>query len=263
MTKFETLVVSVDDDGIAHVALSRPEKRNALSDRMIAELTDVAGTIGKSRETRAMVLSGRGEVFCAGADLELMRKQIGTDRAGRMSEARKLAEMLRALNEMPTPLIGRLHGGAFGGGAGLACVCDVAIAEQGCRFGFTETRLGLIPATIGPYVLARLGEGPARRVFMSSRIFEAKEAADLGLVSRVVAADELDRCVLAEVKPYLRTAPDAVGRAKALARSLGPRIDDAVIDQTIERLADSWETDEAREGIVAFLEKRAASWHRR
>jgi len=260
MTGYKTLRVETDDRGIARVTLDRPDKRNALSAAMIAELTDVARAVGI--ETRAMVLSGAGPVFCAGGDLDWMTAQIGADRAGRMAEARKLAEMLQALNAMPVPLIGRLHGGAFGGGVGLACVCDVAVAAEETKFGLTETRLGIIPATIGPYVLARLGEGMARRVFMSSRIFGAEEARTLGLVARVVPAGELDAAVEAEVAPYLSAAPGAVAAAKALARRLGPVIDDYVIDETIRRLADAWETEEAAHGIEAFLSKTKPRWAR-
>jgi methylglutaconyl-CoA hydratase len=177
-----------------------------------------------------------------------------------MAEARRLAEMLRALNEMPAPLIARIHGDAFGGGVGLICVCDVAVAATTVHFALTETRLGLIPATIAPYVLARLGEGMARRVFMSARAFDAAEARRLGLVAGTCAPDELDAAVEAEVAPYLRVAPRAVGRAKALARALGPRIDDAVIDASIRALADTWEGEEAAHGIACFLEKRPPRW---
>lgn len=257
---YTTLEVSADDRGVAHVALNLPETRNAMSAAMIAELTEVAGTLGASDEVRAIVLSGNGKVFCAGGDLGWMKAQIEADRATRMAEARKLAMMLKALNEMPVPLIGRIHGGAFGGGVGLACVCDVAIAEAGTKFGLTETRLGLIPATIGPYVLARMGEGRARRVFMSARLFDAAEAETLGIVARAVPAADLDAAVEAEVAPYLSVAPRAVGAAKALARALGPRIDDAVIDDTIRRLADTWEGEEARHGIEAFLGKTPPRW---
>ena len=260
MTSYETLDVRTDDRGVAYVALNMPEKRNALSARMIAELTDMARTLGAAEETRAIVLSGTGKTFCAGGDLNWMKAQIEADREGRMTEARKLAAMLQALNTMPTPLIGRLHGGAFGGGVGMACICDVTIAETGTRFGLTETKLGLIPATIGPYVLARMGEGRARRVFMSARLFSATEARDLGIVARVVDEAELDAAVEAEVLPYLSVAPIAVGAAKALARALGPTIDDIVIDETIARLADTWEGEEASHGIDAFLSKQSARW---
>lgn len=260
MTKFETLSVRLDPRGVAFVALNLPDRRNAMSSQMIAELTEMAQTLGAAPATRAIVLSGTGKVFCAGGDLDWMQAQIRADRAGRMAEARKLAMMFDALNEMPTPLIGRIHGGAYGGGIGLACVCDVAIAEPSARFGLTETRLGLIPATIGPYVLARIGEGNARRIFMSARLFGASEAMALGIVADVAAQDALDARIEAEIAPYLSVSPEAVGAAKALARSLGRRIDAAVIDETIARLADVWESDDAAHGIDCFLKKQPPRW---
>ncbi len=256
MSDYTTLSVATDGRNVSTLTINRPDKKNAMSGEMIAELADFAATT----KARVVVLQGAGNIFCAGGDLNWMKAQINADRATRMAEARTLAEMLRALNELPCPLIARIHGGAFGGGVGLACVADVAIATEDAKFGLTETRLGLIPATIGPYVLARMGEGRARRVYMSSRIFGADEARDLGIVAKVVAVDDLGAAVEAEVVPYLATAPGAVGRAKALARSLGPRIDDSVIDDTIARLADAWETDEARAGIDAFLSKSPAPW---
>ncbi|MEL7253227.1 MAG: crotonase/enoyl-CoA hydratase family protein [Pseudomonadota bacterium] len=252
---YDTLDVHTDDRGVAYVALNRPDKRNALSAQLIADLTHMAQTLGAAHTTRAIVLSGHGKVFCAGGDLDWMKAQIAADRPTRMAEARKLAHMLRALNDMPTPLIARIHGGAFGGGIGMACVCDVAIADETTQFGLTETRLGLIPATIGPYVVARMGEGNARQVFMSSRVFTAHDAARLGIIARAVPADALDDTIDAEVTPYLSTAPGAVAASKALARALGPRIDDAVIEDTITRLADTWEGEEAIHGIDAFLSK--------
>lgn len=249
---FETLAVREARDGVVTLTLNRPEKRNALSAAMIGELTAFAARIAAA-PPRAVVLEGAGPVFCAGGDLAWMRAQIGADRTTRMSEARKLAAMLRALNEMPAPLIGRMHGGAFGGGVGLACICDVALAEAGTKFGLTETRLGLIPATIAPYVIARMGEGMARRVFMSARVFGAREAAELGIIARAVSAGHMDAAIATELAPYHDTYPGAVGRAKALARALGPRIDDAVIDESVARLADAWESAEAAEGIAAFF----------
>ena len=257
---YSTLLVETDPRGIVHVMLNRPEKRNAMSATMIEELTDVGRTLGADTASRAMVLSGTGDLFCAGGDLNWMMAQIEADRAQRMAEARKLADMLRTLNEMPTPLIGRIHGGAYGGGVGLACICDVVIAAEGTRFAFTETRLGITPATIGPYAIARLGEAMARRVFMSSRVFDAREAVTLGLAAKAVSKNALDAAIDAETVPYLKVAPGAVGRAKALARKLGPPITDAVIDDTIVQLADAWETEEARLGIAAFLGKHTPPW---
>ena len=257
---WQSLDLRTDPRRVAWLTLNTPARRNVLSPQMIADLTEAAHSLGNDPAVRVVVLSGAGPVFCAGADLDWMAAQIDADRPRRLAEARKLAVMLRALNELPKPLVGRLHGGAFGGGVGMASVCDVAVAAQGTRFCFSETRLGIIPATIGPYVLARMGEGRARRVFMSARLFDAAEAEALGLIARAVDGTALDAAVEAEVAPYLSCAPLAVGQAKALARALGPRIDDAVIEDSIRRLADAWEGPEAGPGIRAFLEKRPAPW---
>ena len=260
MVEYRTLSITTDPRGVAHLMLNRPEKRNALTGQMIADLTAAALSLGGQDAVRAVVLSGAGSHFCAGGDLDWMKAQIDADRSSRMTEARKLAIMLKTLNELPKPLIGRIHGGAFGGGVGLACVCDVAIASDSARFGLTETRLGLIPATIGPYVLARVGEGMARRICMSSRIFDAHEACDLGLMAKAVAEAELDAAVMAEVAPYLSVAPGAVAATKAMLRALGPKIDDAVIDDSIRRLSDIWEGQEAAHGVAAFLSKQPPRW---
>lgn len=257
---YETLQIQNTPIGITTLTLNRPDKRNALSAQMITELTDFAIEMTRSRSARAIILRGAGTIFCAGGDLSWMQAQIEADRATRITEARRLAMMLKALNEMPVPLIGQVHGAALGGGVGLLCICDVVIAEETATFGLTETRLGLIPATIGPYVVARMGEGATRRVFMSSRRFDAEEARALGLVADVVPQDALEARVAQETAPYLRVAPGAAGAAKRMARQLGPKITDAMIDSSIEALADIWEGDEAAEGIAAFLEKRPPVW---
>jgi methylglutaconyl-CoA hydratase len=260
MSKYETLTLTIDDRGVATLSLNVPEKRNALTPTMISELTEFANVEAHSGQLRATILSGKGDFFCAGGDLEWMKTQIDADRETRVREARKLAYMLKALNEMPIPLIGKVHGGAFGGGIGMISVCDVAIAETKTKFGLTETRLGLIPATIGPYVLARIGEGMARRVFMSARIFDADEAVRLGLIADSCASNTLDERVEREVKPYLSTAPGAVGAAKMLARDLGSGMTDDVIENSVQRLADIWETPEAAQGINAFFAKTKPDW---
>ncbi|MEM6324054.1 MAG: crotonase/enoyl-CoA hydratase family protein [Pseudomonadota bacterium] len=257
---YASVKVSVDEAGVATLVLDRPAQRNALSAVMIAELTEIAERLGQDDAVRAIVLSGAGKVFCAGGDLTWMKAQIEADRATRIREGTKLARMLYALNTVPKPLIGKIHGGAFGGGVGLACICDVAIAARDARFGLTETRLGLIPATIAPYVIARLGEGVARRVIMASRVFDATEAMALGVIADAVDAASLDARIEQEVAPYLATAPGAVARTKALARALGPTIDDSVIAATIERLADAWDDPEALQGIEAFLGKTSPPW---
>lgn len=257
---YETITLTTDAQGVAMLTLNRPDKHNVMNAAMIAELSHAIAALGQDSAVRAVVLTGAGGSFCAGGDLNWMRAQFDADRATRIAEARKLADMLRALNEMPKPLIGRIQGNAFGGGVGLACCCDIAISTEGVKLGLTETRLGLIPATISPYVIARMGEGRARRVFMSSRIFEAAEARELGLLARVVMPEALDTVVAREVAPYLTASPQAVTASKALARALGPRIDEAVVEDTITRLADTWETEDAHEGLAAFFEKRKPRW---
>ncbi|MEO1107730.1 MAG: crotonase/enoyl-CoA hydratase family protein [Pseudomonadota bacterium] len=257
---YETISDVTDARGVATLCLNRPEKHNAMSATMIAELTRAAQDLGQDSAVRVVVLTGSGKSFCAGGDLGWMQDQMAADPATRFIEARKLAEMLQALNTMPKPLIGALQGNAFGGGVGLAAVCDVAIGVETLKMGLTETKLGLIPATIGPYVIARMGAAKARRVFMSARLFDAAEAVRLGLLAKTVAADGLDQAIEDEVHPYLNCAPGAVASAKALVQDLGPKIDDQVIDHTINALVSRWETEEAHEGINAFFEKRKPNW---
>ncbi|MEP6064575.1 MAG: crotonase/enoyl-CoA hydratase family protein [Paracoccaceae bacterium] len=260
MTNFETINVDMDDRGVATLTLNRPDKHNAMSRLMLTELTDAARQLGQNPSVRVVVLTGAGSSFCAGGDLGWMQDQMRADAKTRAQEAGKLAFMLQALNTMPKPLIGRLQGNAFGGGVGLASVCDVAIGVTGLKMGLTEVRLGLIPATIGPYVIARMGEARARRVFFSGRLFCAQEAVELGVLSRIVQPDQLDDAIEQEISPYLSAAPGAVAEAKALARSLGPVIDNATINMTIDALRARWETEEAQDGIAAFFAKEAAPW---
>jgi methylglutaconyl-CoA hydratase len=256
----ETIDISVDARGVAMLTLNMAERHNALAPQMIADLTEAAARLGTDPAVRVVVLTGAGRSFCAGGDLAWMKEQMAADGATRAREARKLAEMLGALDRMPKPLIGRVQGQAFGGGIGMMSVCDVAVGVEGAKFGLTETRLGLIPATIGPYVVARMGASRARRVFMSARIFEADEAVSLGLLAKAVPPEELDAAVEAEVAPYLACAPGAVARAKALVAALEPRVDDAVVAMTIDALVAAWESDEGPEGVSAFFEKRKPRW---
>ncbi|MFK7743451.1 MAG: crotonase/enoyl-CoA hydratase family protein [Roseobacter sp.] len=259
---FETITLDTDARGVARLVLNRPDKHNAMSALMLEELTTAAATLGADDAVRVVVLAAAGKSFCAGGDLAWMRAQMEMDGPTRDKEARKLATMLGALNTLPKPLIGAIHGNAFGGGIGLACVCDMVIGVDTAKLGLTETRLGLIPATIGPYVIARMGEARARRVFMSARLFSAAEAVDLGIVSRVVAANDLEQAIEDEVTPYLSCAPGAVAAAKKLARDLGGNISDADIELSIRALATRWDSEEAAEGIAAFFDKRKASWMR-
>ncbi|QAX30166.1 crotonase/enoyl-CoA hydratase family protein [Leisingera sp. NJS204] len=257
---FETITLDTDARGVCTLTLNRPDKHNAMSGQMLQELILAARRLNEDETVRVVVLTGAGKSFCAGGDLGWMRDQMDADAETRGREARVLAEMLMALNTLAKPVIGAVQGNAFGGGVGMASVCDVAIGADHLKMGLTETRLGLIPATIGPYVIARMGEAKARRVFMSARLFGAAEAVELGLLAKTVPADQLAEAVEAEVAPYLNCAPGAVAAAKKLARDLGPQLDDAVIDHTIKALVARWEGDEAQEGISAFFEKRKPAW---
>ena len=256
----DTIQIKIDPRGVATLSLMRAHKHNALSAQMIAELHAAATDLGNDATVRVVVLAAEGPSFCAGADLGWMQAQINADAKIRATQARALAHMLGALNTLAKPLIGRVQGNAYGGGVGLACVCDVAIAADSVRFGLTETRLGLIPATIAPYVIARLGEGRARRVFMSGGLFGAGEAVSLGLIARAVPIDALNDAIEEAVAPYLGCAPGAVAEAKALARAFGPVIDDAVINKSIDALLARWQSDEAHQGISAFLAKKPPPW---
>ncbi|WP_028747281.1 crotonase/enoyl-CoA hydratase family protein [Rhizobium mesoamericanum] len=255
----KTLMISVDERGAARLTLTREDKHNAMSAEMIDELTEAASVLASDRNVRVIVLAGAGKSFCAGGDLEWMRAQFKASRAERIAEARRLAMMFKALNEVPKPLIGCVHGSAFGGGIGLISVCDTVIASEAARFGLTEVRLGLIPATISPYVVARIGSSAARSLFVSGRTFDAAHAKSIGLIASVVASADVDRAVDKEIDEFIAASPQAAASAKALARSLASPITDEIIDNVITRLADSWETEEAQAGIAAFFEKRRSN----
>lgn len=251
--------IETDARGVATLWLDRPEAHNAMNAQMIAELHAAAETLGQDSAVRVVLLRGAGRSFCAGGDLNWMRAQMTADRATRMTEAGALAAMLGALNRMPKPLIAVVEGNAFGGGIGLMSVCDHAIAVERATFALTETRLGLIPATIGPYVISRLGP-KARSVFWSGRVFDGAEAVRLGLLDRVVGPEAMAEAIEAELAPYLATAPGAVAAAKGLALELGLGVADEQVARSITALADQWETDEARQGVAAFFAKKAPPW---
>lgn len=257
---YHYITLKTDERGIATLTLDRADKHNALNADMCDEVKSATQAINDDKSIRAVVLAANGKSFCAGGDLAWMREQFDATREVRIAEAKRLASMLFALNMLEKPLIGKVQGNAFGGGIGMMAVCDVVVAVMGAKFGLTETKLGLIPATISPYVLARMGEDKARRVFMSARLFDVQEAMALNLVAKIVEQSVLDAAVETEILPYLQTAPVAVARAKRLARSLGPVIDEATIDFTVNQLADCWEDPEAHEGIAAFFDKRKSDW---
>ena len=255
-------LIRVDKDarGVATLTLAREDKHNALSAQMMTELEEAARDLARDRSVRVVVLAAEGRTFCAGGDLAWMRAQFDMDADTRRVESRRIATVLGALYDLPQPLIGRVQGNALGGGVGLVSVCDVAIGVAGAKLGFTETRLGLIPANIGPYVLVRMGATRAAEVFMSARVFDADEAVRLNLLSRTVDPEGLDAAIEAEVLPYLSCAPGAVAEAKALMRDLSGRVVPEQVDMAIDALARRWQSDEAREGVGAFFDKRAPSW---
>ncbi|MEM6275787.1 MAG: enoyl-CoA hydratase-related protein [Pseudomonadota bacterium] len=255
------MVIEVETDarGVMTLWLSRSDVHNAMNAEMMDAISDTVSVLKPGGDVRVLVLAGRGKSFCAGGDLGWMRAQFRAPPNARRLEARRLSDMLGILNSAEVPVIGRIHGNAFGGGVGLACVCDTAFAIEDALMGLTETKLGLIPATIGPYVAARLGPR-TRSVFMSSRIFTAAEAAKMGLVSTVATEADLDARVEREVAAYLAAAPGAVADAKRLARALGPDLSQPVIEAALDALVARWESVEASEGVGAFFEKRAPEW---
>ena len=249
-----------DNRGVAILRLERAEKHNALSAAMMQALEAAARGLAADDTVRVVVLAAAGKSFCAGGDLARMQEQLRMDGATRRSESARIATALGALYDLPQPLIGRVQGNAFGGGVGLASVCDVTIGADHIKMGLTETRLGLIPANIGPYVLARMGATRAREVFMNARLFDAREAVRLNLLTRAVPENELDAAVEAEVAPYLNCAPGAVAEAKALLRALTGSVTPEQVDFAIDALARRWDSAEAQEGIAAFFDKRPAPW---
>nr|WP_319483445.1 enoyl-CoA hydratase-related protein [uncultured Cohaesibacter sp.] len=254
---YQTIRYEKDDRGVVHVTLCRPEKHNAMNAEMIAELTDAASTIAADEACRVAVLAGEGRSFCAGGDLGWMKAQAARDRAGKIAEASALATMLARWNALPRPVVGRVHGAAYGGGIGLVAICDVVVAARNCRFALTETRLGLIPATIGPFVVGRMGEAFARQVFFNARPFDADFLMRAGLVAGICDVEVLDEAVAVEVSHFLDCAPGAVVAAKRLCRQLAGGQPDDMATMTANALADRWETAEAQQRIDAFFAGRS------
>ena len=256
---YQTITLEEDERGIATLSLARGEKHNAINSEMMAELTAAAHAIAESDTIRVVILAAEGRSFCAGADLNWMREQADKSEAERVNEGIKLATMFQALDDLPKPLIGKIHANAFGGGIGMMCVCDIVLAADHAQFCVTETKLGLIPATIGPFVSRRLGEGAMRRLFMNAKIFNCDVGLQFGLVSEVFEAETLNAGVMREAEAFLKCAPTAVSDAKAFAKYLARTAGDHT-DYTAARLADRWANDESAEGISAFFDKRKARW---
>jgi methylglutaconyl-CoA hydratase len=260
MSHFETLTLSREERGVARLTLNRPEKHNALDSRMIRELTEASRLLAADQAMRIVVLAAAGKSFCAGADLAWMQKQFQSTREERMGEAKALASMLQALDELPQFLVGLVHGPTYGGGVGLAAVCDMVIAGPAARFALSETRLGLIPATIVPYLIRRIGTAALRRYGLTGEAFGGTEAKVIGLVSELVGEGLLDGAAERQIGQGLASAPGAVAAAKRLFKQAA--MGEIHAGDTIKALADRWETAEAQEGIAAFFNKEKPPWHR-
>ena len=246
---------------VAEVWLNRPDVRNAFNDGVIAALTEAFADLNQDADLRVVLLGGHGKAFCAGADLNWMRAMAGYSWEQNRADARSLADMLWTLYSCPLPIVGRVHGDCYAGGLGLAAVCDVLVAAEGVNFCLSEAKLGLLPATIGPYVVKAMGEQAARRWFLTAERFSAVQAHAMGFVHECVAPEALDAKVDEIVAALVANGPMAVRACKKLVQDVAGRAIDAELRaDTARRIADIRASDEGREGIQSFLAKRAPNW---
>lgn len=253
--------IEVSQQGpVVTVTLNRPEVRNAFNETLIDELTAWAEAARPDADVRVAVLRGAGKVFCAGADLGWMSKMVAYSADENIRDARAAARMFAALDRLPLPLVGRIHGAALGGGAGLAAVCDIVVAADDAVFGFTEAKLGIVPAVISPFTVAKIGQSAARELFLTAARFSAARAKEIGLVHSVVPAANLDAAVDALVTELLTSAPGAIAGAKALIAAVAGRAPATVSDLTADTIARHRVSAEGQDGMRAFLEKRPAPW---
>ena len=245
---------------VEYLTLNRPDVRNAFNEQMIADLTAWAASINADDDVRVAVIAGTGKVFSAGADITWMANALNYTHDENVQDANAAARMFAALDTLPIALIGRIHGAALGGGAGLAAVCDVVVTDENAVFGFTEVKLGILPAVISPYALAKIGRSAARELFLTGMRFNAVRAREIGLVHAVVPVDQLDTMVVMYVNEFLSAAPDAISTAKALIPRVWARGAFDAAGLTAEAIAARRVSPEGQEGLRAFLEKRKASW---
>ena len=249
------------DRGVETVTLNRPEVRNAFNDEVIAELTAVFSEIAKRPEVRCVVLAGNGPAFCAGADLNWMKRMAGYTREENLADASALARMLEVIFQMPQPTIARVHGDTYAGGMGLVAACDIAVCADTVQFCLSEVKLGLIPATISPYVIRAMGARAAHRYFLTAERFGAGEALRIGYVHEVVKADALDAKVGELAQALVSAGPEAVKACKKLLHDVaGHEITAGLVRRTVEGIADIRASDEGREGVQSFLGKRKPNW---
>lgn len=258
----EIVTVETDERGVATVTMNRPEKHNAFNDKLVAELQEAFGPLARNPFVRAVVLTGAGKSFSAGADLNWMQEMANYSMAANLEDANLLANMLHTLDSMPQPTVAKINGGAFGGAVGLIAACDIAIAQDEATFGITEVRLGLIPSVISPYVLRAIGPRHARRFALTGERFDAAEALRVGLVHRVERAKTFEAAFNDTIDRLVAGAPGAQEEVKGLFRDIWEldRIGDAVRADTAQRIAKRRTTEEAKEGMTAFLGKRKPSW---
>ncbi len=253
--------LQLDLDGpVARVWLNRPETRNAFDGLMVTELRKTLFDLGSLDQVRVVVLGGRGPSFCAGADLQWMKAAAGFTREENLREAQALADLFFTVYNSPKPIVARVQGAALGGGSGLVAASDIPVAALGTQFGFTEVRLGIVPALISPYVIGKIGESAARELFLTGERFEAVRAAEIGLVRAAVPPEDLDAAVEGRVQELLQAGPRAVAEAKALIREVAWKRVEDVQRYTVERISDLRVSPEGQEGMRAFLEKRKPSW---
>ena len=246
--------------GVLTVALNRPEHHNAMNPAIMTGLTEVFGQLPARDDVRVVVLTGNGRSFCAGADLAFMRAAADYTIDQNVADGQAIFDLMLAVDSCPQPVVGRVNGAAIGGGAGLVSCCDIVVADERATFGFSEVRLGIVPAVISPFVLARIGPGNARELFLTGERFDAHRARDIGLVHHVVPASELDAVVADRVTQLLQGAPEAQATIKELVRTVAFRPKESVREYTAETIARRRASDEGREGMSAFLEKRKPWW---
>jgi methylglutaconyl-CoA hydratase len=248
------------DGGVAFVTLNRPDVRNAFNAELIVALREAFTALASDASVRVIVLAGSGKSFCGGADVNWMRASLELSADENVRDAEAMSDMFRAIDRCPKPVIGRIHGAALGGGAGLVAVCDIAVSTPDALYGFTETKLGIIPAVISPFALAKIGISNARALFLTGERFSAERAARIGLVHEIVAADAIEARIAEIVREFGTAGPNAIAAAKALIEKVTAATYEETRALTARAIATQRTTPEGQEGLRAFLERRTVSW---
>ena len=259
---YETLAYDLRPDGVATLRLNRPEAKNAMNGTMYDEARALVAQVDRDPAVRVVVLTGTGSAFCSGGDFKYQQSQAARPEKERLAEASKLALWLGELDRLSKPVIGRINGPAYGGGIGMISVCDIAIGVEGATFALTEVGLGLLPANIAPYVVARMGAANSRRTMLTARRMTALEAKSFGLLNDVVSPADLDAAVEREIADVLRCAPGAVAATKKLIAFVDSHDLSTSMVYTADRLADAWDSTEGQEGVACFFEKRTPPWRK-